>query len=76
MPALDGTITFATSEYRPCLVKGQHALFHRWEDNSEIYAPSVMIGGHEDGKPQLNASGKPAPFPSMVVIYNGGSGKK
>ena len=32
----------------------------------------------EDGKPQLNASGKPAPapFPSMVVIYNGGSGKK
>lgn len=31
----------------------------------------------EDGKPQLNASGKPAPapFPSMVVIYNGGSGK-
>lgn len=28
----------------------------------------------EDGKPQLNASGKPAPapFPSMVVVYNGG----
>ena len=49
MPALDGTITFATSEYRPCLVKGQHALFHRWEDNSEIYAPSVMIGGHGGG---------------------------
>ena len=49
MPTLDGTITFATSEYRPCLVKGQHALFHRWEDNSEIYAPSVMIGGHGGG---------------------------
>lgn len=53
MPALDGTITFATSEYRPCLVKGQHALFHRWEDNSEIYAPSVMIGGHGGGDRQI-----------------------
>ena len=49
MSALDGTITFATSEYRPCLAKGQHALFHRWEDNSEIYAPSLMVGGHGGG---------------------------
>lgn len=49
MQAPDGKIIFATSEYRPCLVKGQHALFHRWEDNSEIYAPSLMVGGHGGG---------------------------
>lgn len=46
MSALDGTITFTTSEYRPCFVKNQRALFHRWEENSEIYAPSLMVGGH------------------------------
>lgn len=33
-----------------------------------------LVFTDEDGQPRLNASGKPerAPFPSMVVIYNGG----
>ena len=36
MGKLDGTITLTHSEYRPCIVKGRKALFHRWEDKSEI----------------------------------------
>ena len=27
-------LTIYTSEYRPCWVNGQKALFHRWEDNA------------------------------------------
>ena len=49
MAELGTTIIVRNSEYRPCLVKGQHALFHRWEDNSETYAPSLMVGGHGGG---------------------------
>ena len=37
-------------ELRPCIVneKGK-ALFHMWEERSEIVTPSVMIGGHTGG---------------------------
>lgn len=37
MAAIEGTITMSNSEYRPCIVKGRKALFHRWEDKSEIH---------------------------------------
>lgn len=38
------------NELRPCLIHGKHkALFHRWEDKSEIVAPSCMVGGHGGG---------------------------
>ncbi len=49
MAALDGTITFETGEYRPCLVsdnntgaihKKRVALFHRWVD---IEQPTLKI---------------------------------
>ncbi len=37
MGKLDGTIALTHSEHRPCIVKGRKALFHRWEDKSEIH---------------------------------------
>lgn len=49
MSGLNGTVTIQDSQYRPCFAKGQRALFHKWEDNSEIYAPSLMVGGHACG---------------------------
>lgn len=49
MAALDGTITMTSSEYRPCYVEGKKALFHKWEDRSEIVSPSIMKGGHAGG---------------------------
>lgn len=30
MNGLSGTITISTSEYRPCMVGEEKALFHRW----------------------------------------------
>lgn len=37
-------------ELRPCIVneKGK-ALFHMWEERSEIIEPSIMVGGHAGG---------------------------
>ena len=29
-------------EYRPCLVAGRKALFHRWADRAELRAPSAL----------------------------------
>ena len=34
---------------RPCKVKDQSGLFHRWSDKAEIIPPSPMIGGHGGG---------------------------
>lgn len=34
---------------RPCIVKNKHALFHIWEQKSEIIPPSMMVGGHGGG---------------------------
>lgn len=49
MGSLDGTIIYKTSEYRPCLVNGKEALFHRWVDISRLVDASPMIGGHPGG---------------------------
>lgn len=32
-------------KYRPCIVKGKKALFHRWAEVRKIIPPSPMIGG-------------------------------
>lgn len=37
------------NELRPCLVKGEKALFHKWNDVRQIVEPSNMIGGHGGG---------------------------
>lgn len=34
---------------RPCIVGQQRALFHCWEQRSEVIPPSPMIGGHSGG---------------------------
>lgn len=49
MASLDGTITFQSGEYRPCLVHGQEALFHRWSVISNLVGASPLIGGHPGG---------------------------
>ena len=33
-------------ELRPCFVDGRKALFHCWENRSEVLIPSIMRGGH------------------------------
>ena len=49
MSLFDGTITVKTYEYRPCMVGDKRALFHRWEDKTEIVPPSNLRGGHSGG---------------------------
>lgn len=49
MAGLDGIITSATSEYRPCIVGGKKALFHRWTERANIVPLSPMVGGHAGG---------------------------
>lgn len=36
MAGLDGTITIKSGEYRPCVIDGKKALFHRWMDKEEL----------------------------------------
>lgn len=43
------TITVETAEYRPCIVNEEEALFHRWEQRSELLTPSPLRGGHSGG---------------------------
>lgn len=38
-----------TADYRPCIIDGEKAMFHRWEDKSWIVPPSPMVGGHPGG---------------------------
>lgn len=44
---------YIETKLRPCYVVGNDseakALFHCWSYHSDIYAPSVMIGGHGGG---------------------------
>lgn len=50
MTGFGGKITVTNSEYRPCLVNGKNALFHRWEDASRLVPPSPAVGGHPGGR--------------------------
>ena len=36
-------------ELRPCLVGGEPALFHMWEERSDVLEPSPLVGGHNGG---------------------------
>ena len=38
---------------RPCLVNGKKALFHTWEQQSQVIPPSPMVGGHSGGEIKL-----------------------
>ena len=41
------------NKLRPCVVKinevEKRALFHRWSDQSDVIAPSLLKGGHSGG---------------------------
>ena len=50
MAGLNGELTIKTAEYRPCIVEGRKALFHRWHTISNVLSPSPMIGGHPGGQ--------------------------
>lgn len=43
-------IKFAYSEYRPCIVCGKKALFHRWVDKAHVVSESALRGGHPAGQ--------------------------
>lgn len=45
MSKIYGEISYLSGEYRPCIIKGRPALFHRWEEKSGIIGPSPMIEG-------------------------------
>lgn len=47
MPSLDGTITFQSGEYRPCIVDEKRALFHRWIDKDQIILKTGFVLKHE-----------------------------
>ena len=38
------------SDFRPCIVKGKRAVFHRWEDKAELISPGLTIGSHPGGQ--------------------------
>lgn len=43
MAGLDGTITIHSGEYRPCLVNGKKALFHRWVEHESVILQSKCM---------------------------------
>lgn len=47
---MEGLITINSSEYRPCVVDGKKAVFHRWHEFCNIVEPGLAIGSHPGGK--------------------------
>lgn len=45
-----GEIDVRFSEYRPCLVNGRKALFHRLADRVAVIGESALRGGHAAGQ--------------------------
>lgn len=43
-------IVIRTAEYRPCIVDGENAFFHRWLTTAYVVDASLMIGGHPAGQ--------------------------
>lgn len=47
---LDGLVSFSNSEYRPCIVNGKKAVFHRWHEFCTVVEASPLIGGAPAGQ--------------------------
>lgn len=47
---LDGLVSFSNSEYRPCIVNGKKAVFHRWHEFCNVVEASPLIGGAPAGQ--------------------------
>lgn len=43
-------ITIKTIDYRTCLVKGKKALFHKWNEFSNVVAPGIAVGSAPGGQ--------------------------
>lgn len=43
-------IVIKTSEYRPCIVNGKKALFHKWNEFAKVVEASPLIGGSPAGQ--------------------------
>ena len=50
MAGLSGGIKFLSAEYRPCIIKGRKALFHRWAVKARVISPGCSFGGHPGGR--------------------------
>jgi hypothetical protein len=47
---LEGLVSFSNSEYRPCVVNGKKAIFHRWHEFCNVIEASPLIGGAPAGQ--------------------------
>lgn len=47
---IDGLISFSNSEYRPCIVNGKKAVFHRWHEFCNVVEAGIAIGSHPAGQ--------------------------
>ena len=50
MASLSSNVTLLTSEYRPCIVGGKGALFHRWNQFCNVVGESALRGGAPAGQ--------------------------
>lgn len=48
-PPAPKKVAITTSDYRPCIVDGFKAIFHRWAEKSWVVPPSPLVGGHSGG---------------------------
>lgn len=47
---IEGLVSFSNSEYRPCIVNGKKAVFHRWHEFCNVIEASIMVGGAPAGQ--------------------------
>lgn len=47
---MEGLISISNSEYRPCIVDGKKAVFHRWHEFCNVVEASPLIGGAPAGQ--------------------------
>lgn len=54
MAGLDMTMKVKSAEYRPCVVGGRKALFHRWVESDKVIFENVALMSHEMKAEQIN----------------------
>lgn len=47
---MNNEIVIKTIDYRPCYVRDEKALFHKWEEKAKPLAPSMSIFGDKGGQ--------------------------
>ena len=54
MAGLDMTMKVESAEYRPCVVGGRKALFHRWVESDKALFENVALMSYEMKAEQIN----------------------